>query len=169
MLHQFWFQAYTVDVTQVAVFRHKQAQKLRIKMEDETIELQDIQHDVRLEQEKVSQRKDAMRVEQQQLQLENQARIAAKEVARRQTIADDRRLMEETLYRLEAKEKQRLADVHAFHVCILLCVQIDFWALQQRPSVIYLESMRAPCGGCCLSGKASCFRKPAAGDDRQAW
>lgn len=169
VLQVFSLQACTIHVTKADLFRHKHAQKLRIKMEDETIELQEIQRDLRLEQEKASQRKDAMRVEQHQLQLENRARIAAKEVARAQDMAEDRRLMEETLRILEAKEKQRLAEVHAFHVCICLSRQNVILGLAWATLVIHLESMRRSCAGYCLSGKASFYHKPIAGDDRQAW
>lgn len=90
-------------------------------MEDETMELQQIQQDLLHEQEKLGQRKEAMRAEQHHLQLENQARVAAKEAARAQASEEDRRLMQETLQTLDAKEQQRLADLEAFHVCSSVC------------------------------------------------
>ena len=89
---------------------------MRIKMEDEQMELQQIECDLQLEKEKAAHEKRAMQGEQDRLQSENHARIIAKQAAREQAMADDRRLMQETLQTLEAKEQHRLAELHAFHV-----------------------------------------------------
>lgn len=85
-------------------------------MEDETIELQQIQRDLLLEQQKAAEKKLTMQAEQTKLQWENRERIKAKAAAKEQAIAEDKMIMENTLKNLEAKEQRRLAELQAFHV-----------------------------------------------------
>eukprot|EP00892_Ulva_mutabilis_P007994 jgi/Ulvmu1/5567/UM023_0104.1 len=105
-------------VKQIQQYRHKQAQKMRIKMEDENLELQQIQRELQLEQQKAAEDKRDRQAEQERWRSENEARIVAKQAAREHAMADDRRLMEETLRTLEANEQQRLKQLHDFHEMI---------------------------------------------------
>lgn len=105
--------------------REKQNRKMRMKLEDEQAELDDIKRQLEEEQAQEKAAKTRLAAEQAQLRKENDDRIAAKHAARAAENAEDARLLEETIKSLEKKDKDRQQALKDFHVRLHLLAQPD--------------------------------------------
>lgn len=92
-----------------------------MKLEDEQAELADVKKQLEAEQAAADESKKKLAAEQAQLRKENDARIAAKQVARAKENAEDARLLAETMQALEKKDKDRQKALKDFQVRQPLC------------------------------------------------